>query len=142
MNLNGHGLQNLVPEADDNTNEPMLYQLSRNTEIPKYENTLPIHRNIYDIARMEVYELHLKVHELSPDCEFIGFKTYCLIYNSIKPTIHMYYMGRYETCDVPVIHQPSRIITYLYELNNNTWGTIEWDADNVYVNEESLKMDT
>ena len=30
--------------------------------------------------------------------------------------------------------------TYLYELNNNTWNTIEWDVDNGYINEEGFKM--
>ena len=40
-----------------------------------------------------------------------------------------------------VLNQPSRIRTYVYELNNNTWNTIEWDADNGYINEESFTMD-
>ena len=83
LNSNEHGLQNLIQEANYNTHEPMLYQLSRNIEIPMYEHTLPIHRGIYDIARMEVYELHLIIHKSNPDCELIGVKTYCLVYNSI-----------------------------------------------------------
>ena len=57
LNSNEHDLQNLIQEANDNTHEPMLYQLSRNKEIPMYENTLPIHRKTY-IARITVYELH------------------------------------------------------------------------------------
>ena len=39
----------------------MLYKLSIDNAIPTYENTLPIHRKTYDIAKMEVYELHRKI---------------------------------------------------------------------------------
>ena len=35
--------------------EPVLYDITDKTEISKYENTLPIHRNIYDIANMDMY---------------------------------------------------------------------------------------
>ena len=76
LNSNEHGLRNLIQEASYNTHEPMLYQLSRNKEIPMYENTLPIHRKICNIARMEVYELHLKFHKANPDCELIGVETF------------------------------------------------------------------
>ena len=41
--------------------------------------TLPTHRGNYDIARMEAYELYLKMHKANPDCESIGVKTYCLV---------------------------------------------------------------
>ena len=139
LSPNEHDLQNLIQEANNNTHEPMLYQLSTNKRIPMYENTLPIHRNIYDIARMEVYELHLKIHKANPDCELIGVKTYCLVYNNItnKPFTCTKW-GGIKTCDVPIIHectinQPSRIRTNGYELNNNTWNTIEWDVDNGYI---------
>ena len=129
LNPNEHDLQNLIQEANNNTHEPMLYQLSTNKRIPMYENTLPINRNIYDIARMEVYELHLKIHKANPDCEFIGVNTYCLVYNNItnkQSTCTKW--GGIKTCDVPIIHectmnQPSIIISYVYELNNNTWNT-------------------
>ena len=30
LNLNEHDLQNLIQETNDNTQEPMVYQLSRN----------------------------------------------------------------------------------------------------------------
>ena len=63
MNLNDNDLQDLTEYAQNNTIEPMLYKLPIYTQIPTYENTLPIHRNIYDIANMEVYELHRKIEE-------------------------------------------------------------------------------
>ena len=40
------------------------------------------------------------------------------------------------------INQPSIIITDVYELNNNTWNTIERDDDNGYTNEDNLNMDS
>ena len=39
-----------------------------------WENTLPIHRTIYDIARMQMYEIDLAIKELNPDCERAGIK--------------------------------------------------------------------
>ena len=61
VNLNENDLQDLIEDAQNNTIEPMLYKLSIDRQIPTYENTLPIHRKMYDIAKMEVYELHRKV---------------------------------------------------------------------------------
>ena len=74
LNPNEHDLQNLMQEATNNTHGPMLHQLSKNKETPMYENTLPTHRKIYDFARMEIYELHFKMHKANPDCELIGVK--------------------------------------------------------------------
>ena len=67
--------------------EPILYNIVDKTEISKYENTLPIHRNIYDIANMEMYELYLEVMSLNPKAELIGIKTDCLVFNKIKKDI-------------------------------------------------------
>ena len=39
----------------------MPYQLTRNKETPLWGNTLPIHRKIYDIARMQMYEIDLEI---------------------------------------------------------------------------------
>ena len=122
----------------------MLNKLSIDRSIPTYENTLRIQRNIY--AKMEVYELHRKI-ELNPECELVGVKTYCLVYNNItNQPLTCTKCGGIKQSDVPIIHeciinQPSIIRTYSYELNNNTWNTIEWDVDNGYLNEEGFKMD-
>ena len=59
--------------------EPLIYNVIDTTEISKYENTLPIHRKIYDIANMEMYELYLDVMALNPKAELVGIKTGCLI---------------------------------------------------------------
>ena len=60
--------------------EPMIYNVVDKTEISKYENTLPIHRNIYDIANMEMYELYLEVRALSPKAKLVGIKNDCFVF--------------------------------------------------------------
>jgi hypothetical protein len=44
LNLSDGELEYILQKTADNTSEPILYQLSTHTEIPTYENTLPIHR--------------------------------------------------------------------------------------------------
>jgi hypothetical protein len=65
----------------------MIYDVIDKTEINKYENTLPIHRKIYDIANMEMYELYLEVMALNPKAELVGIKTDCLVFNKVKKDI-------------------------------------------------------
>ena len=65
----------------------MLYQLTRNKEIPLWEHTLPRHRKIYDIARMQMYEIDLGTQQLNPNCYRADIKADCLAYNSIT-TLH------------------------------------------------------
>ena len=67
--------------------DPILYDIVDKTEISKYENTLPIHKRVYDIANMEIYELHLEAMSLNPKAELIGIKTDCLVFNRIKKDI-------------------------------------------------------
>ena len=67
--------------------EPILYYIVDKTEISKYENTLPFHKRIYDIANMEMYELDLELMALNPKAELIGIKTDCLVFNKIKQDI-------------------------------------------------------
>ena len=63
LNLNNDDLQKLIEEAENNKQEPIIYQLTRNKDIPKWENTLPIHRKTYDIARMQMYEIDLEIEK-------------------------------------------------------------------------------
>ena len=55
----------------------MLYNVTDKTETSKYENTLPIHRKIYDIANMEMNRLYLEVRASNPKAELVGIKTDC-----------------------------------------------------------------
>ena len=83
VNLNDNDLHDLIEDAQNNTIEPMLYKLSIGRGTPMYENALPIHREICDIVKMEVYGLHRKMEESNPECELVGVKTDGLIYNNI-----------------------------------------------------------
>ena len=75
LNLQDHELDILINTTAGRTSEPILYHRTPNIEIPAYENTLPIHRKIYDKANMDMYELELQVKELNPNCELVGIKT-------------------------------------------------------------------
>ena len=147
LNLNNDDLQKLIQEAEDNKQEPMIYQLTRNKVIPKWENTLPIHRKIYDIARMQMYEIDLEIQQLNPNCYRAGVKVDCLAYNNITtlPQTSTSW-GHIKKCDVPTIHactinQPSRIRTETYKLTDDTWKNIIWNTNDGYFNDENLKMD-
>ena len=52
-------LNKIIDKAEET--DPMIYRLSNKQNIPSYENPLPIHRKIYDVARLEFYELHKKL---------------------------------------------------------------------------------
>ena len=84
----------------------MLYNVIDKTEISKYENTLPIHRKIYDIANMEMYELCLEVMPLNPKAELVGIKTDCLVFNKVKKDIALSNgIGGVKKCRVPESNQ-------------------------------------
>ena len=53
-----------------------------------WENTLPIHRNMYEIARTQIYEIALEINILNPDCEIADIKTDCLAYNNVMTSPH------------------------------------------------------
>ena len=143
VNSNENDLQDLIEEAQNNTIEPRLYKPPIDRQVSMYENTLSIHRGIHDIAKMEVYELHRKIKECNPECELVGVKTDCLIHSQPSTCTKW---GGVKKCDVPIVHEctltkDSRVRTDTYELTNNTWNSIQWDADNGCVNEEGFKMD-
>ena len=86
--------------------EPLLYHIIQDNEKPMYENALPIHRKTYDIARMDIYELYLKVKALNPRCVLVGIKTDCIVFNKVKvdPELTKEW-GGIKKCDVPVIKE-------------------------------------
>ena len=95
---------------------------------------------------MQMYETDLEIKILNPYCERAGVKAYCLVYNNITTQPHTSTAwGHTKKCDVPTIHectvnQPSRIRTDTYELINNTWNNIEWNANDGYTNDGNSKM--
>ena len=85
LNADDNELDKIInPRSEE---EPMLYNVIDKTEISKYENTVPIHRKIYDIANMEMYELYLKAMSLNPKAELIGIKTDGLVFNKLRKTL-------------------------------------------------------
>ena len=114
----------------------MIYDVIDKTEINKYENTLPIHRKIYDIANMEMYELYLEVMALNPKAELVGIKTDCLVFNNIKKDIELNDdIGGVKKCMVPesnkyTLNQLPVVRTGTYDLEYKQWNNIEEDNIN------------
>ena len=52
----------------------------RHNKTQLFNNTLPIHRKIYDIANMMVYKKHLYITSLNPLAQFVRVKTDLLGY--------------------------------------------------------------
>ena len=147
LNLNDDELGDLISKTADITSTPILYQLSMNTEISTYVNTLPIHRKIYDKANMEMYDLVNKVKELNPNCEHVGTKTDCVVFNNITkepPTSDTW--GGIKKCDVPLIKECTisgqrEPRTDTYVLNNITYNKIIWSPQDGYKNDKGITID-
>ena len=113
----------------------MIYNVIDKTEISKSENTLPIHRKIYDIANMEMYELYLDVKKLNPKAELVGIKTDCLVFNKIKKYIELNDdIGGVKKCMVPESNKYTLTKTVArtgtYDLEYGRWNNIEEDNIN------------
>ena len=101
LNANDKTLQEII-NLKTNNEEPILYQLTYDNPICKYEHTLPIHRKIYDIANMEMYAVFLQVKKLNPRCKLVGIKTDCLVFNNAKVEIQTSNVwGDVKKCEVP-----------------------------------------
>ena len=94
-----------------------------------------------------MYEIGLELEILNPYCERAGVKADCLIYNNTTTQPHTSTAwGHIKKCDVPTIHectinQPRRMRTDTYELTNNRWNNIEWNANDGYTNDEHVNID-
>ena len=125
----------------------MIYKLSFNKEYPLYDNSLPIHRKVYDKANMNMYEIHLKIKQLNPACELVGIKTDCLIYNKIhtEPTTSEAW-GDIKKREVPTIHEcvlnnVKSDRNDAFELTGNEWVKVKYDTENGYKNDKGFIMD-
>ena len=145
LNLNDDMLNDLANNADES--DPMIYRLSNKQHIPLYENTLPIHRKIYDKANMEMYELYMKIKDTNPHSELVGIKTDCLVFKNITntpPTSNNW--GDIKISSVPLIkectiNQEPKLRTERFELLNNEWNNIKWMDHEHYENHKGYKMD-
>ena len=130
LNADDNELDKIINSRSEEE-EPMIYDVIDKTEINKYENTLPIHRKIYDIANMEMYELYLEVMALNPKAELVGIKTDCLVFNNIKKDIELNDdIGGVKKCMVPesnkyTLNQLPVVRTGTYDLEYKQWNNIE-----------------
>ena len=67
LNLSDCELECVLKKTADYTSEPILCQLSTHTEIPTYENTLPIHRK-YMVKQTWRCMNYIEGKEFNPDC--------------------------------------------------------------------------
>ena len=138
-------LNKLINNADEN--DPIIYRLSHKQNIPLYENSLPIHRKVYDKANMEMYELYMKIKDTNPYAEFVGIKTDCLVFKNITntpPTSDKW--GDIKISNVPLIkectiNQEPKLRTEQFKLLNNEWNNIKWMDNEYYENHKKYKMD-
>jgi len=145
LNLNDEMLNEIIDKAEGT--DPMLYRLSHKQSIPLYENSLPIHRKIYDKANMEMYELYMKIKDTNPYAEFVGIKTDCLVFKNITttpPTSDKW--GDIKISNVPLIKECTinpepKIRTEQFKLLNNEWSNIKWMDSGYYENHKKYKMD-
>ena len=135
LNADDNELDKIINSRSEDE-EPMIYDIIDKTEITKYENTLPIHRKIYDIANMEMYELYLEVMALNPKAELVGIKTDCLVFNKVKKDIELNDdIGGVKKCMVPegnkyTLNQLPVVRTGTYDLEYKQWNNIEEDNIN------------
>ena len=97
---------------------------------------------MYDIARMQMYEIDLWIEKLNPVWEIAGIEADCLACNNVMTLPHTSTAWGHikKRCDGPIIHeciliQQSRMRTGTYELTNNTWDNIDWDTNDGYTND-------
>ena len=115
-------MEQLLLKCQDKNNDPLIYKLVYNNEYPLYDNSLPIHRKIYDKANMDLYEIHLEVKRFNPKCKSVGIKTYCLVYKNITTEIETSDkwggVKRLSNENIPKIHE---CLINNERDNNNKW---------------------
>ena len=85
--MNRDNLQAMIDLARSKEFEPMVWMVNISKKTPLFNNTLPIHRKIYDIANMMVYKKHLYIMSLNPYAELVRVKTDLLGYINIDNEI-------------------------------------------------------
>ena len=73
--MGNDNLQTLIDLARNKQFDPMVWMINVSKKTPLFNNSLPIHRKIYDIANMMVYKKHLHITSLNPRAELVRVKT-------------------------------------------------------------------
>ena len=87
--MNCDNLQTMIDLArsKDKQFEPMVWIVNVSRKTPLFNNSLPIHGKIYDIANMMVYKKHLYIMSLNPRAQLVRVKTDLLGYINIDNEI-------------------------------------------------------
>lgn len=88
MNLDTLQTMLYLVRSRDKQFEPMVWMPEVSNKTPSYNNALPIHKKLYDVANMMVYENHLQIMSFDPRAELVGVTTYSLCYINIDNGIH------------------------------------------------------
>ena len=86
---NADNLQSMIDIAMDKNKhiDPMVWMIEVSKKTHLYNNSLPIHRKIYDVANMMVYKKHLQIMALNPLAQLVRIKTDLLGYVGINNEI-------------------------------------------------------
>ena len=76
-----------LARSKDKQFDPMVWMVHTSKKTPLFNNTLPLHRKIYDIANMLVYKKHLYITSLNPRAVLVRVKTDLLGYINIDHEI-------------------------------------------------------
>ena len=87
--MNQSNSQAMIDIARNKGNQfdPMVWMVRISKKTPVYNNSLPIHRNIYDIANMMVYKQHLQIMTFNPCAVLVRLKADLVGYTGIEHEI-------------------------------------------------------
>ena len=82
-------LQAMIDIANDKSKQvnPMVWMVRTSKTTPLYNNSLPIHRKIYDIANMKVHKQHLCITSINPRAGLVRIKVDLVGYTGIDNEI-------------------------------------------------------
>jgi len=89
MMMDQEELQTMIDIAKNKSKQvnPMVWMVRTSKKTPLYNNSLPIHRKIYDIANMKLYKQHLYITSLNPRAELVRIKVDLVGYTGIDNEI-------------------------------------------------------
>jgi len=124
-------LQAMIDIAKDKSKQvnPMVWMVCTSKKTPLYNNSLPIHRKIYDIANMKLYKQHLYITSINPRAELVRIKVDLVGYTGIDNEIETddYTWGKVKREWLPpqpgsICDQSTIVRTMEYQHKNKQWN--------------------
>ena len=124
-------LQSMIDIAKNKSKQvnPMVWMVCTSKKTPLYNNSLPIHRKIYDIANMKVYKQHLYITSINPRAELARIKVDSVGYTGIDNEIETddYTWGKVKREWLPpkpgsICVQSKIMRTMEYQHKNKQWN--------------------